>query len=99
MTITIIAKIKVKEGKMDEAKAVLKELVPKVLETEPGCLAYIPHTVKGSKNKQTILFYEKYKDKEAFGFHNQNLPKNMVNLMPLLEPGMDVTQAFEFLDE
>lgn len=98
MTITIIAKIKVKEGKMDDAKAVLKEIVPNVLETEPGCLAYIPHVVKGSKNKQTILFYEKYKDKEAFGIHNQNLPKNMVKLIPLLEPGMDVTQCFEILE-
>jgi hypothetical protein len=34
--ITIIAKLKVKEGKMDEAIGFLKEIVPKIKEAEPG---------------------------------------------------------------
>ncbi|MFX1274082.1 MAG: putative quinol monooxygenase [Promethearchaeota archaeon] len=99
MEITIIAKIKVKEGKMEDAKVILKEIVPKVLNSEPGCLAYIPHEVKGTKNKNTILFYEKYKDKEAFNIHNQNLTKNMEPLMPLLEPGMEIFQCTEIINE
>ena len=99
MVITIIAKIKVKDGKMEGAKAKLKIIVPKVLGSEPGCLAYIPHVVKGSKNKNTILFYEKYKDKDAFNVHNQNLTKNMESLMPLLEPGMEILQCTEIIEE
>ena len=45
--ITLIASVKVKDGNMEKAIEVLKKLVPKVRESEPGCLEYIPHTVKG----------------------------------------------------
>ena len=93
--INLIATIKVKEGKMDEAVEVLKEVVPKIKESEPGCLNYIPHTVKGSDN--TIIFYETYKDKEALQVHSKNLPKSLAKLLPLLEPGMDVKTCFNIL--
>jgi len=95
MTITIIATINVKEGKMEEAKEVLKEIVPKVRESESGLLAYIPHTVKDKKN--TIVWYEKYKDGEAIKTHMANLPKNMAKLQPLLEKGMDLKTCFEIV--
>ena len=36
--ITLIATLKVKEGKMDEVIKVLREIVPKIKEAEPGCL-------------------------------------------------------------
>ena len=93
--ISLIATIKVKEGKMDEAIEALKEAVPKIKESESGCLEYIPHTVKGLEN--TIIFYEKYRDKEALKVHNNNLPKSLANFLPLLEPGMDVKTCFEIL--
>lgn len=93
--ITLIATIKVKEGKMDKAIEVLKEAVPKIKDSEPGCLNYVPHTVKGLDN--TIIFYEKYKDKEALKEHNKNLPKSLAKLLPLLQPGMDVKTCFEIL--
>ena len=99
MAITIIAIINVKEGKMKEAIEQLKTIVPKVLNSEPGCLSYIPHIVKGSKNKNKILFYEKYKDKEAFNVHNTNLPKTITPLQPFLEPGMKIFQCSEILEE
>ena len=95
MMITLIATIKVKEGKMDEAIEVLKETVPKIKASEPGCVNYVPHTVKGLDN--TIIFYEKYKDKEALKEHSKNLPKSLAKLLPLLEPGMDVKTCFEIL--
>ena len=98
MTITVIAKITAKEGKLDEVIAGLKKIVPKVLESEPGCLEYIPHTVKGRKNKNIIVFYEKYKDQEAFNVHNGNLAKNMAEIMPLLEPGLDVMQCSSVIE-
>jgi len=70
MTITIIATINVKEGKMEEA-------------------------IKDKKN--TIVWYEKYKDGEAIKTHMANLPKNMAKLQPLLEKGMDLKTCFEIV--
>ncbi|KKN55375.1 hypothetical protein LCGC14_0583120 [marine sediment metagenome] len=95
--VSLIATVRVKNGNMEKAIEVLKKIVPKVKESEPGCLEYIPHTVKGSKFKNTIIFYEKYKDEEAFNLHMANLPKNMKEFSPLLEPGMDVMTCFEIL--
>jgi quinol monooxygenase YgiN len=97
ITITIIASVQVKEGKMEEAKEVLKELVPKIKQSEQGTLEYIPHTVKGRKEKNTIVFYEKYKDSEALRVHSGNLAKSLAPLMPLLEPGMDMKTCFEIV--
>ncbi len=91
--ITLIAQLKVKEGKMEEAIGILKEIVPRVKENEPGCLEYIPHTVRGEEN--SILFYEKYQDKEALKIHSGNLAKTMEKLFPLLEPGMDIKTCYE----
>ena len=93
--ITIIAKLKVKEGKMDEAVEILKDVVPKLKAAEPGCVEYIPHTVRGEEN--AILFYEKYRDKDALKIHMDNMGKTMEKLFPLLEPGMDVKTCYEIV--
>ncbi len=82
---------------MEEAKEALKEIVPKIKASEPGLLEYMPHTVKGRKDKNTIIFYEKYKDDEALKTHMANLAKNMAKVMPLLEPGIDIKTCFEIL--
>ena len=82
---------------MEETKEALKEIVPKIKASEPGLLEYMPHTVKGRKDKNTIIFYEKYKDDEALKTHMANLAKNMAKVMPLLEPGMDIKTCFEIL--
>jgi quinol monooxygenase YgiN len=95
--VSIIAILKVKEGKMEEVIEVLKEIVPKIKESEPGTLEYIPHTVKGRKDKNTIIFYEKYKDGEALNIHLANLSTSLAELLPLLEPGMDSKTCFEIL--
>ncbi len=93
--ITLIATLKVKEGKMDEAQEALKEIVPKIKAAEPGCLAYVPHRVKGDDN--ALLFYEKYQDKEALKLHSANIMTSLEKLLPLLEPGMDIKTCFEIL--
>ena len=93
--ITLIATLKIKEGKMEEAINALKEIVPKVKASEPGCLEYIPHSVRGDEN--TIIFYEKYQDKDALKLHSANLMKNIEKLLPLLEPGMDVKNCSEII--
>ena len=94
--ITLIATLKVKEGKMDEVKDVLKKIVAHVKSTEPGCLEYIPHTVKGEDT--TIIFYEKYQDKDALKIHSANFMENFKDLLPLLEPGMDLKTCFQMFE-
>jgi quinol monooxygenase YgiN len=91
--ITLIATLKVKEGKMDEAVKVLKEIAPKIKQEEPGCLEYMPHTVRGEDNM--LIFYEKYRDKDALKAHSNNMSKSLQKLLPLLEPGMDIKTCFE----
>lgn len=93
--VTLIARVKVKEGKMDEAVKALKEIVPKIKAAEPGCLVYIPHRVRSEDN--TIMFYEKYQDEEALKVHSGNLRKTLEKFIPLLEPGMDVKTCSEIL--
>lgn len=94
--ITLIAVLKVKEGKMEEVKEKLKKIVFQVKNTEPGCLEYIPHTVKGEDN--TIIFYEKYLDKEALKIHSANFMENYKDVMPLLEQGMELKTCFEIIE-
>lgn len=93
--ITIIAKLRVKDGKMDEAITLIKEIAPKIKASEPGCIEYIPHTVRGEEN--VLLVYEKYQDKEALKIHSSNLAKSMEKLFPILEPGIDIKTCTEII--
>jgi len=95
--VTIIAIVEVKEGKMEEAKEVLKEMALQVKASEPETLEYIPHTVTGKKFKNTILFYEKYESGEAVKTHMATLAKTGAKLTPLLVPGMDLKTCFEII--
>ena len=95
--VSLIATFTVKEGKMEEAVEVLKLIVPKIKESEPGCLTYIPHTIRGRKNKNSIVFYEKYIDDEAMKVHTDNIAKSLADFLPLCEPGADVKTCFEIV--
>ncbi|MFX1397536.1 MAG: putative quinol monooxygenase [Promethearchaeota archaeon] len=97
MSVTLIVKIRVKEGKMDEAISLLKVMVPKIKESEPGCLEYVPYTIKGPENENLIVFYEKYADKEAFDLHNKNLKTNMAEFNKILEPDVEINVCSEIL--
>ena len=68
-----IAMIKVKEDKVEEAKALFAKLAANVLKDEPGTLAYVPH--QRLDEPTTFVFYEKYRDQEAFKTHGANLAK------------------------
>ena len=65
--ISIIAKIKAQEGKEEELKAILLDLVEKV-KSEEGTLEYILN--QSTKDKTQFIFYEKYKDQDALTFHS-----------------------------
>ena len=70
---SVVATIKVKEDKVEEAKALFAKLAKDVSANEPGTLAYIPH--QRADEPTTFLFYEKYADGEAFKIHGANLAK------------------------
>jgi quinol monooxygenase YgiN len=95
--ITVFATLTVKKGKMEEATAAIKDVVAKIKVHEPGCLAYIPHTVKGAGNENVIMMYEKYADKDALKTHSANFPQTLEKLLPLLEPGMDIKTCNEIV--
>lgn len=86
--ITLIATLTIKEGMMDEAIDALNEAIPALKESEPDLIEYIPHRVKGEDN--TIIFYEKYRDKEALELHSKNIVTSLGKFLPLLEGGIDI---------
>ena len=66
--LSVIAKIPIKEGKMEEAMAAIAELM-KGVAGEAGCLLYTVNSDKNNPN--TLVFMERYKDKEALQVHGQ----------------------------
>ena len=68
---SVIATIKVKEDKIEEAKAFLSKLARDTVANEPGTLAYVAHQRKDDPS--LFVFYEKYADDAAFAAHGENL--------------------------
>ncbi len=90
---SVIATIKVKEDKIEEAKTFLKNLAAETLDNEAGTLAYIPHQKKDDPT--TFIFYEKYADEDAFGIHGKNLASKNAAFGELLAGRPEIT----FVDE
>jgi quinol monooxygenase YgiN len=67
--VAIIAKMKIKEGKIEEAVQLFKNLVPKVREEE-GTLAYAICRDKANQNQLTVI--ERYRDMEAIQAHSSS---------------------------
>ncbi len=68
---SVIANLKVKEDKIEEAKAAFKQLAEETLASEDGTLAYVAH--QRQDDPTTFVFYEKYASDEAFKIHGKNL--------------------------
>jgi quinol monooxygenase YgiN len=68
---SVIATLKVKEDKLEEARSFLKQLAADTLAREPGTLAYTVHQKKGEPT--TFVFYEKYESDQALAEHSANL--------------------------
>jgi quinol monooxygenase YgiN len=68
---SVVATIKVKEDKLEQAKGFLKQLAADTLAKEPGTLAYTVHQRKDQPT--TFVFYEKYESDAALAQHSQNL--------------------------
>ena len=65
--ISVIAKLPIKEDKMDEAVETIRELVKEVAKEE-GTLLYTLN--RDSKNTNTLVFMERYTDKDALNAHS-----------------------------
>lgn len=68
---SVVATIKVKEDKVEEAKSFLKQLAADTLAKESGTLAYTPHQRKDDPT--VFVFYEKYESDAALATHGKNL--------------------------
>ncbi len=65
--ISLIAKLPIKEGKMDEAISLFKELMKEVAKEE-GTLSYTIN--RPQKDPNMLVVMERYKDKAALDFHS-----------------------------
>ena len=68
---SVIANLKVKEDKVEEARLALKQLAEETLSSEEGTLAYTVH--QRQDDPTAFVFYEKYESEEAFKTHSKNL--------------------------
>ena len=62
---SVVATIKVKEDKIEEAKAFYKQLAAEVKANEAGTLIYVPLQRRGEPT--VFVFYEKYQDRLLYG--------------------------------
>lgn len=65
--ISVIAKIHMKEDKVEEAIEAIKELIKSVAK-EKGTLSYSLN--RDQKNPNTLVFIERYKDNDALKAHS-----------------------------
>ncbi len=65
--ISLIAKLPIKEGKVEEAIAAFKELIVRVAKEE-GTLFYTLN--RSQSNPNTLVVMERYKDKAALDLHS-----------------------------
>jgi len=65
--LSVVARLKIKDGEMDEALKAVKELIPKVA-TEEGTIFYSLN--KDPNNPGLIVVIERYKDRAALREHS-----------------------------
>jgi len=66
MTIVVIAKYRVAEGRDDEVAAVLREYIP-LTRAEPGCELFAAH--RSRDDPHVFVLYERYRDPAALDAH------------------------------
>jgi quinol monooxygenase YgiN len=67
--VTIIFRMRLKEGKEEEGLERLRKMADSVQEQEPGALAYLCH--RSQDDPSEIVFFEMYADDDAFQAHGQ----------------------------
>ena len=90
---SIIANIKVKEDKIEEAKGFFKQLAVDTLAAEPGTLAYVVHQKKD--DPAMFVFYEKYESAEALATHSKNLAPKGAQFVGVMAGAPEIIQIDE----
>jgi quinol monooxygenase YgiN len=85
---SVVATLKVKEDKLEEATAFFKELAASVLAEEPGTLVYT--LLQRQDDPHTVVVYEKYESDEAFATHGKNLAAKGAQFMAVLAGPPDI---------
>ena len=67
--ITVIARFKFQEGQEEAGLEALRTMTNSVKENESGALSYICH--RDQEDPSQIVFFEVYKDEEAFAAHRK----------------------------
>jgi quinol monooxygenase YgiN len=84
--IVLVAHYYGKPGQGDAIEAALKQMAPRVAESEPGCKLY--HACRSQENPDLFLLYEQYVDEAAL-LHHRGTPhfQQIIEgtIMPLLE--------------
>ena len=93
--VTIIARMKIREGKEEEALAKVTAMAEAVQANEPGALAYIVH--RNQEDPSEIIFFELYADDAAFESHGQTAHMGVMreNFVEIFDPA---TLKIERLD-
>ena len=66
MSFVLVVRMKANEGLEDRAVEIARELA-EASRAEPGCESYVP--CRDPEDSRSFLFYEAYRDKEAFEAH------------------------------
>ncbi len=90
-TITLTAKLTIKEGKEKEFETLMKGVVPKVRQ-EPGNRTYT--MCRSKDNPRLFLFFEEYADQSAIQAHGQHLKELGIDLSSFLD-GRPVAEYYE----
>jgi quinol monooxygenase YgiN len=90
---SVVATIKVKEDKIEEAKQFLKELSADTLANESGTLAYVFHQRKDDPT--SFVAYEKYESEEAFKQHGKNLASKGAGFAGILAGAPEIVMLDE----
>ena len=69
MSVTLIARIKAKQGSEQQLEDAFRDMIKKVRAAEPGCQSYILH--KSNQDPTTFVWYEIYSDQAAFDTHRK----------------------------
>jgi quinol monooxygenase YgiN len=69
MSVTLIARIKAKQGSEGQLQEAFQDMIKKVRAAEPGCQAYILH--KANDDPTQFVWYETYADQAAFDNHRK----------------------------
>ena len=65
----LVVRFTLTEGSASGFDQLVEELVPSIQRDEPGTIVYATHTVEDQPNLR--LFYELYRDREAFEEHER----------------------------